>query len=349
MNFDKLKYVYFIGIGGIGMSALARYFKAMGCQVAGYDKTATTLTQQLINEGMQVQFDETVAALPPFINNAKTDELLIVYTPAIPKTHAGLMYLQNKFKIYKRAQVLGFITQNSKTIAVAGTHGKTTTSSIVAHLLVSNGCNCSAFLGGIATNYNTNFISGNAAKPNHVVVVEADEYDRSFLTLFPEVAIVTSMDADHLDIYSNHQTLIQCYHQFVQQVQSGGCIIIKSGLPITTTAAKQISYSTAQPAQAVADNIRIADGNYLFDYKFENVSISDLQLGLPGRHNIENAVAAITAVLQYQLNAMQIRNALQSYQGVKRRYEKIFANNKVQYIDDYAHHPEELRAAILSA
>lgn len=347
MDFSKIKSVYLIGIGGIGMSALARYFNALGKKVAGYDKTPTALTAELINENIAVHFDDDVKQLPAFLTTENPSTILIIYTPAIPKDHREYNFLKTNFTLYKRSQILGFITQNTNTIAVAGTHGKTTTSSIVTHLLHSNGKNVSAFLGGIAKNINTNFLLGDVQKANHITVVEADEYDRSFLTLHPQVAIITSMDADHLDIYGDHQTLIDCYKQFANQVGVSGSLIIKSGLEVTAQA-KVISYSITENAKAIAKNISVENGNYVFDYLFENREIKNVQLGLAGRHNIENAVAAVTAVIQYDLSDEQITKGLSSYTGVKRRYDVQVKNENVIYIDDYAHHPEELNATILS-
>lgn len=339
--------MYLIGIGGIGMSALARYFNALGKKVAGYDKTPTTLTAELINENIAVHFVDDVKLLPAFITDENVATVLIIYTPAIPKDHSEFNFLKSLHTVYKRSQILGFITQNSNTIAVAGTHGKTTTSSIVTHLLNSNGKNVSAFLGGIAKNINTNFLLGDVQKANHITVVEADEYDRSFLTLHPQVAIITSMDADHLDIYGDHQTLIDCYKQFANQVAPSGSLIVKKGLEVIANA-ELIEYSITENAKAIGYNIRVEKGNYVFDYRFENRTINNLQLGLAGRHNIENAVAAVTAVIQYDLSDEQIIKGLSSYTGVKRRYDVQVKKDNLIYIDDYAHHPEELNATIRS-
>ncbi len=329
------------------MSALARYFKALGKNVAGYDKTETALTNELHKENIEVHFEDNINLLPAFFTSEKAATILVIYTPAIPKDHSELNYLKAKFEVYKRSQILGFITQNSNTIAVAGTHGKTTTSSIITHLLQFNGYNVSAFLGGIAKNTNTNFILGAVEKDNHITVVEADEYDRSFLTLHPHVAVITSMDADHLDIYGDHETLVKCYNQFSNQINNTGCLISKKGLAIKSSA-KIIEYSITDAAQAIGKNILIINGNYVFDYCYEQLEIKNLTLGLAGRHNVENAVAAVTAVLQYDLTEAQIINGLASYTGVKRRYDVQVKNESVIYIDDYAHHPAELSATILS-
>lgn len=347
MDFSKINSVYFIGIGGIGMSALARYFNALGKTVAGYDKTVTALTNELIAEKIEVHFEDNIKLLPTFFTTEKAENILVIYTPAIPQNHAELNYLKTKFDVYKRSQILGFITQNSNTIAVAGTHGKTTTSSIITHLLHYNGYNVSAFLGGITKNTNTNFILGAVEKDNHITVVEADEYDRSFLTLHPQVAVITSMDADHLDIYGDQETLINCYNQFANQVNKSGSLIAKKGLTIKSNA-KVIEYAITEIAEATGKNILVDNGNYVFDYYFNQYEIKNLTLGLAGRHNVENAVAAVTAVLQYNLTEAQIINGLASYTGVKRRYDVQVKNERVIYIDDYAHHPAELSATILS-
>ncbi len=337
-----------LGIGGIGMSALARYFNAMGKTVAGYDRTTTPLTDELQKEGIEIHFEDDLKLIPEFVENENPSNLLIIYTPAIPADHEEYNYLQNKFTLHKRSEVLGYITKNSTTVAIAGTHGKTTTSSIVTHLLKSNGINCSAFLGGIAKNYDTNFLLGEVVKPGHVTIVEADEFDRSFLTLFPHIAVISSMDADHLDIYGDHKTLIDCYNQFASQVNKDGLLIHKKGLPITANNSNILQYAIDEDAQVMANNIRIENREYVFDYSGPSNTIKGLQLGLPGRHNVENAVAAITVALQFKLSYQQIASALKSYTGVKRRFDFRIKTGDVVYIDDYAHHPAEIEAAIQS-
>lgn len=336
MKLDHIKSVYFIGIGGIGMSAIARYFLNRGCQVSGYDKTKTALTALLEAEGMAISYIDEVASLPAGLE-ASDPELLVVYTPAIPKDSNILNYFkEQQFSLKKRSEVLGIISRGQFCIAVAGTHGKTTTSSIVAHILTDTGFGCTAFLGGIATNFESNFVLGN----NDVVVVEADEYDRSFLTLTPDIAVITSMDADHLDIYGDESQLHESFQFFAGQLKDNGTLFVKSGLPMNAG----ISYGINNQPSVSASNIRVESARFLFDYSDDKHSIKDLQILLPGRHNIENAVAAIAVALQLGIEGDLIRKAVASFKGVKRRFEYIVNTDEHIYIDDYAHHPEELRA-----
>lgn len=336
MELELIKRVYFIGAGGIGMSALARYFKKRGCLVSGYDKTKTTLTAALEQEGISISYAdqlETVGA--EFLTKDK--ETLIVYTPAIPKDAVLLNYFKDQgFDLQKRSQVLGIISKGQFCIAVAGTHGKTTTSSVIAHILTASGYGCTAFLGGIATNYQSNFLIGD----NNVVVVEADEYDRSFLTLHPDIAVITSMDADHLDIYGDAAHLHESFHLFAAQLKTGGTLLIKNGLPV----ANGITYSAGEDSVIQAQHIRVENGNFVFDYKDASVFIQDICLALPGKHNVENTTAAIAAALQLGISAEKIKAAVAGFKGVKRRFEYIVREDQHIYIDDYAHHPEELRA-----
>lgn len=337
LKLENIKKVYLIGIGGIGMSGLARYFHSRGCQVAGYDKTSTALTQLLEKEGIAISYTDKVSSIPE-IYKAKSSSLLVIYTPAIPKNSLIYHYfVDSGFSIYKRSQVLGILSAGMFTIAVAGTHGKTTTSSLIAHLLKSGGNKCSAFLGGIATNYNTNLIIGE----NNVMVVEADEYDRSFLTLHPDIAVITSMDADHLDIYGDKNHLTESFKLFASQVNPEGKIFVKKGLD---AGVKSLSYAIEQDAEAKAINIRVEDGEFIFDFVNKDTTLENLTLGLAGQHNIENAVAAIQVALAMQIKTDDIRKGLASFKGVKRRFEYVIKNNDYIYIDDYAHHPEELRA-----
>jgi len=340
MTLENIKRVYLIGIGGIGMSGLARYFAHLGCIVCGYDKTATELTDQLHNEGIRVVFDDREDWIP--ISFQTPDECtLIIYTPAIPRDSMIFNYFKNRgFDLYKRSQVLGLISQSKFTIAVAGTHGKTTTSCIIAHILKDSGKDCSAFLGGISTNYDTNVLFGK----NDIVVVEADEYDRSFLTLFPDIAVVTSMDADHLDIYGDHSHLTESFRQFASQIKPGGTLIFHEDLPLMSG----ITYSGQGPADVKAQDIKVVDGTFSFEFKGTDVIIKDIKLGIPGLHNVENATAAIEVALKLGIEPGLIKKALESFKGVKRRFEYIIKNKEHIYIDDYAHHPEELRAAITS-
>jgi UDP-N-acetylmuramate--alanine ligase len=336
MELELIKRVYFIGAGGIGMSALARYFKKRGCIVFGYDKTQTALTAALEEEGIQISYTDSVANLPvEFLE--KADDLLVVYTPAIPKDSLLLNYFRDKgFDLQKRSQVLGIISKGQYCIAVAGTHGKTTTSSIIAHILTDTGFGCTAFLGGITTNYQSNFLLGD----NDVVVVEADEYDRSFLTLHPDLAVITSMDADHLDIYGDASQLQESFYLFAAQLKAAGSLFVKKGLPVNDA----VTYGVEDNADAKAYNIRVEGANFVFDYRDKYVEINDLQLMLPGKHNVENATVAIATALQLGINAGKIKSAIACFKGVKRRFEYIVKQQDHIYIDDYAHHPEELKA-----
>jgi len=340
MELQNIQRVYLVGIGGIGMSGLARYFHKLGCVVCGYDKTATELTDALHNEGIQATFDDNSECVPKSFRDFD-EGTLIIYTPAIPKDSNILNFFKNKgFELYKRSQVLGLISKGKYTIAVAGTHGKTTTSSMVAHILKDSGKDCSAFLGGISSNYQTNVLFGY----NDIVVVEADEYDRSFLTLHPDVAIVTSMDADHLDIYGDHSQLTESFQQFASQIKPGGTLIHYNGLPLNGG----LTYSIDSNANARAVNIRVENGNFYFDFNNATISINNIKLGIAGLHNIANATAAIEAALLVGVNADAIKSALESFRGVKRRFEYIVKTDEHIFIDDYAHHPEELKAAISS-
>lgn len=335
MELSNIKRVYFVGIGGIGMSALARYFAKRGCVVCGYDKTRTALTNQLEQEGILISFLDEHETIPTAFRE-KFDDTLVVYTPAIPKDSSILNFFLNKgFDLKKRSEVLGIISEGMYCVAVAGTHGKTTTSSMVAHILTDTGFGCTAFLGGITTNYNSNVLYGK----NNVVVVEADEYDRSFLTLHPDVAVITSMDADHLDIYGDESHLHESFNLFAGQLKENGRLFIKDGLPIAG-----ITYSANGTSAINAKNIRVGDGCFVFDFEDGYTTIKDLKLAMPGKHNVENATAAIGAALSLGINPKRIKKAIANFKGVKRRFETIVNTKKHIYIDDYAHHPEELRA-----
>ena len=324
MELRNIKRVYLVGIGGIGMSGLARYFHHMGCAVCGYDKTSTHLTDELQHEGMPIVFEEKVELIPAEFHQPDS-ATLIIYTPAIPKDSLILNFFKDKgFDLQKRSQVLGIISKGMFAIAVAGTHGKTTTSSMIAHILKAAGKDCSAFLGGIASNYNSNVLFGKS----NIVVVEADEYDRSFLTLHPDIAIITSMDADHLDIYGDHAHLTDSFKQFASQLKPGGKLIRKKNLPLTDG----ISYSIKEEADAMAQNVRIENGSFWFDFKNADVSIKDIELGIPGTHNVENATAATQAALYAGVSAADIKAALTSFRGVKRRFEYIVKTDKHIYI-----------------
>ncbi len=349
-QFSNYKYIYFLGIGGIGMSALARYFNAMGKRVSGYDKTSTPLTDQLIDEGIDVHFEDNIKLIKSEIIALGSHQTLIIYTPAIPGNHSELNYfLKNRYTIKKRSEVLGLITENTFTIAVAGTHGKTTTSSMIAHILRSSGLNCSAFLGGISKNYDTNLLLSNPASGESFTVVEADEYDRSFLALQPTISVITSMDADHLDIYGSEDYMIESYRLFAQRLKSNGTLIYKKGLPVEDLPLSMRNYGVSQKADYVGDNIRITSHKYHFDWRNSNSSIADLTSDMPGLHNVENAVAAIAVARNLGIEEEKIKYALSTYSGVKRRFDYQLRKENIVFIDDYAHHPEELRACISSA
>lgn len=334
MNLSSYKHIYFIGIGGIGMSALARYFVAQHIEVAGYDKTKTELTTTLSDLGIAISFEDEVSTIPPLFLNI--EETLVVYTPAIPKSHKQFNYFKNRnFKIIKRSELLGHITKNTFCLAVAGTHGKTTTSAILGHLLYCSDVPVTAFLGGITQNYNSNFISNG----NEVSVVEADEFDRSFLTLSPNFACITSMDADHLDIYGEASALKDSFMAFSKCIKVGGKLFIKNGLPL-----EGITYGIEDNANYSAQNIRISEGSYVFDVKTPTTLLKDFKFNLPGRHNLSNALIALAMAVEFGCPHQQLAKALASFSGVKRRFTYHIKNENLVYIDDYAHHPEEIKA-----
>lgn len=334
--------VYFLGIGGIGMSALARYFKGLGARVSGYDRTETVLTKQLQDEGINVHYADDVSL-------ADQAAELVIYTPAIPKGHTEFNFFRNNnYLLLKRSEVLGLVTAETFSVCVAGTHGKTTTSSLIAHILRHSGFGCNAFLGGITANYNTNFWS----HERPVSVIEADEYDRSFLTLSPDIAIITSMDPDHLDIYGTAENLQDAFVAFAGKLKEGGYLICKLGLPKSEALRVHdyVSYSLDDSrADVHAVNLHIQDGSYHFDVQLKDQTVHGITLNMGGWHNVENTIAAIAAVKKAGLSDDQVRDAVASFKGVKRRFEYIIRNNGLVMIDDYAHHPEELRALISSA
>lgn len=338
----KTGVVYFIGIGGIGMSALARFFQAHGFKVSGYDKTATALTKQLEESGIAIHYEEEIGLVPK-----ETD--LVIYTPAIPKDHKELMYCrEHGYKVVKRSDVLQLITESSFNICIAGTHGKTTITTMVAHLLRDSGYGCNAFLGGISVNYDTNFWSSE----KNVCVVEADEYDRSFLKLRPDIAIITAMDADHLDIYGTAEAMEEAFIEFSKKIKPGGLLISKYGLKREKEllVERHITYSLKdEKADAYAKNIKVANGSYEFDLIIKGKPLDNVRLNIGGLHNLENAIAAITVASSLEIDDNKIRKAISSFRGVKRRFEYIIKNEQLIFIDDYAHHPEELRALITGA
>jgi len=334
MNLSNIHNVYLIGIGGIGMSALARYFHANNKYVAGFDKTPTELTENHVALGIHVHFEDAVHNIEsPFLIAEKT---LVIYTPAIPSNHKELMYYKtNGFNVLKRSQVLGFITENTFCLAVAGTHGKTTTTSILGHLMYECQVPLTAFLGGISENYNSNLIMNGT----EVTVVEADEFDRSFLTLSPDMACITSMDADHLDIYGDALQLKKSFEDFSKKVKDHGKLFIKNGLPL-----QGITYGIEDDSDYSVTNIKIQNGTYVFDVKTPTTVLENFQFNLPGRHNLSNALIALAMAVEYGCPYRQLAKALASYKGVKRRFTYHIKTDDFVFIDDYAHHPEEINA-----
>ena len=333
MNLNQIHNVYFIGIGGIGMSALARYFQNIGKNVSGYDKTPTTLTDELIAGGMNIHFEDNIGLIP---EEYYVENTLVIITPAVPISHSEWNYfLERNYVVKKRAEVLGIITKDTFCFAVAGTHGKTTTSSILGHILFESGVDVTAFLGGIVENYNSNLI-GNGKT---VTVVEADEFDRSFLHLHPNIACITSMDADHLDIYGDSASIEATFREFADKVVDKTKLFVPKGLPLQGLTVGINEASTFQ-----AQNIRIENGFYVFDVKTPSETIKDIQFGLPGRHNLMNALMALAMAKTYGSPTESIAKALASFKGVQRRFSYQIKTKDLVYIDDYAHHPTEINA-----
>ncbi len=345
MHFNDVKRIYFIGIGGIGMSALARYFRLHGAEVFGYDRTPTALTRALEAEGMQVHYDDDVTQIPQDVD-------LVVFTPAVPKDHRELNWFrENNYPIKKRSEVLGLISQAKRCIAIAGTHGKTTTTTMAAWLLRSCGIDATAFLGGISANFENNFVEG----ASDWVVVEADEYDRSFLQLHPEIVIINSIDADHLDIYGSAEAVVDSYEQFIRQIKPGGKLIYRHGLPLEKvadelrTAGRHVFTFGIDEGDYEAFDVRVEDGQMAFGLRSTIFNFSHLRMDYPGRHNVLNATAAMAATLTAGGFTPELPAALAGFRGVKRRFEFIVRTPELVYIDDYAHHPAELEAAISAA
>lgn len=330
MNLKKIQTIYFVGIGGIGMSAIARYFASNGKLVAGYDKTPSQITSSLEELGVEIHFEDSLKNIP--ISFLDKDKTLVVYTPAIAENHTELNYfLNNNFKVLKRAEVLGKITESTFCLAVAGTHGKTTTSSILGHIMHQQ--KATSFLGGIAENYNSNLILGE----DKVSVVEADEFDRSFLQLSPNIACITSMDADHLDIYGEAAVLEESFVEFANKVS--GTLIIAKGLPL-----KGLTYAVNEAADYRAFNLKIESGKYIFDVQTPSESIKNIEFYLPGKHNVMNALAAFAMADVYGVPAKKIKLSLSTFKGVKRRFSYKIKTSDFVLIDDYAHHPTEIKA-----
>ena len=334
MNLKTIHNVYFIGIGGVGMSALARYFVAADKEVGGYDKTQTTLTDALVELGVDIQFETAVDQINTrFMDPLKT---LVVYTPAVSDSNPILHYFKTtNFQVLKRSAVLGLITEHTKCLAVAGTHGKTTTSSILGHLMYECDEKVTAFVGGVSENYHSNLIQNGT----EISVVEADEFDRSFLTLSPDFACITSMDADHLDVYNSEADLVDTFKQFAQKIKPSGKLFIKKGLPL-----QGITYAVNEPADYSALNIRIENGSYQFDIQTPSGLMENLRFHLPGEHNLSNALVAMAMALEFGCSETALKAALESYKGVKRRFTYQIKTDDFVFIDDYAHHPTEINA-----
>lgn len=346
MDINNIKSVYFIGAGGIGMSALVRFFLAKGKFVAGYDRTATPLTTQLIREGANIHYKEDVRLIPPeFLDSQST---LVIYTPAIPNAHAEWRYFrENGFEIMKRSQVLGLLTKHGKGLCVAGTHGKTTTSTMVAHLLNQSHVGCNAFLGGISQNYKTNLL---LSSQSPYIVIEADEYDRSFHWLTPYVSVVTATDADHLDVYGDKASYLEGFAHYTSLISPDGALIVHEGLelePRLQSGTRCYTYSR-EKGDFHATNIRVGNGEIVFDFISPFGNIPNVQLGVPVLVNIENGIAAMAMAQICGAYAEEIRTAMASFRGVERRFDFKVQTDKLVLLSDYAHHPEELRQSILS-
>ena len=333
MNLNQIHNVYFIGIGGIGMSALARYFKNIGKNVSGYDKTPTMLTDELIDDGMAIHFEDNISLIP---SDYYVENTLVIITPAVPVSHSEWNYfIERDYVVKKRAEVLGIITKDTFCFAVAGTHGKTTTSSILGHILYESGNDVTAFIGGIVENYHSNLIGSGKT----VTVVEADEFDRSFLHLYPNIACVTSMDADHLDIYGDATAIEDSFREFADKIEDKTKIFVPKGLPL-----KGLTVGIDEESTFKAFNIRIENGYYVFDVQTPSETIENVHFGLPGRHNLMNALMALAMAKTYGTPTESIAKALASFKGIQRRFSYQIKSDKLVYIDDYAHHPTEINA-----
>ena len=342
---NQINKVYFIGVGGIGMSALARYFKTKGCEVCGYDRTETALTRELVTEGIAVHYTDDVSAIPQSYKD-DIEGVLVVYTPAIPESHSELQWFRERnYIMMKRSEALGLISQSKETIAVAGTHGKTSVSTMIAHLLTDSGIGCDAFLGGISKNYKSNLLLADGCR---FVIVEADEYDRSFLRLHPDIAVVTAMDADHLDIYGTHEAMKEAFAEFTLKLPPGGILLIKHGLTLPVSRDVSVySYSLDnKDADFNAFDIRMEDDCHVFSLQTPIGTIENIWFGAPGLVNVENGVAAMAVAIMADSGAYQIKAAMASYKGIKRRLDYRIRTKNLVYMDDYAHHPEELRYTI---
>jgi UDP-N-acetylmuramate--alanine ligase len=334
LNLERIHNVYFIGIGGIGMSAIANYFKSNGKNVAGYDRVSTKITDRLQHMGIAVHFEDSINLIPSeFKDNKQT---IVVYTPAIPKNNLELNYfLEHDFTVLKRSEILGKITENTFCLAVAGTHGKTTTSTILGHILKESGVNATSFLGGISENYNSNLILGG----DEISVVEADEFDRSFLKLSPNIGCITSMDADHLDIYGEKTELEKSFKDFADKVSQ--TLIVRKGLPL-----KGKTYGIEEDADYDAKNLKVQEGAYIFDVQTPTETIENIKINLPGKHNVLNAVAALAMANNFGVSLLVIAEALLTFKGIERRFSYKIKTENLVLIDDYAHHPTEINAVV---
>ena len=346
MDANKLKSVYFIGAGGIGMSALVRYFLSKDIKVGGYDRTSSELTEKLIEEGACIHFKDDIKLIPSeFLQKEST---LIIYTPAIPESHSELTFFRNNgFEIQKRSQVLGMLTQSGKGLCVAGTHGKTTTSTMAAHLLHQSTIGCNAFLGGISKNYGTNLLLSDKSE---YIVIEADEFDRSFHWLTPYATVITATDADHLDIYGTKEAYLESFSHYTSLIKPNGALIMREGIELSPQLQKGVNCYTysIDSGDFHAENIRIGNGNIIFDYISPLGNINDIQLGVPIYINIENGIAAMALAQISGVNADEIKTGMASFRGVDRRFDFKIKNERIVYLSDYAHHPEEIKQSILS-
>lgn len=343
---NNIKAVYFIGIGGIGMSNLARYFMSKGKKVAGYDRTETPLTKELVKEGAEIHYSDSVSLIPEYCKDK--DTTLVVYTPAVPSENEEVIYFhEQNFTIQKRAQVLGTITKSSKALCCAGTHGKTTTSSMLAHILKQSHLDCNAFLGGILKNYSSNLMLSDKSE---LTVIEADEYDRSFHWLHPYMALITSVDPDHLDIYGTEEEYLKSFEKFTTLIQQGGALVMKHNIKLSPKVGEGVKVYTYSEDKGDfhAKNIKIANGEIHFDFVTPKEVIDNIQLGVPVRINIENSIGAMALAWLNGATSDELRHAMLTFQGAKRRFDFILKTDKIVMIDDYAHHPQELAASITS-
>lgn len=346
MDVNTLKSVYFIGAGGIGMSALVRYFLSKGKKVGGYDRTPSELTEKLIEEGAIIHYEEDVEKIPAEFRTVETT--LVIYTPAIPETHKEFVYFhENGFEIHKRSQVLGMLTRAGKGLCIAGTHGKTTTSTMTAHLLYQSKVGCNAFLGGISKNYNTNLLLSDTSD---YIVIEADEFDRSFHWLSPYISVITATDADHLDIYGTNEAYLESFRHYTSLIQSGGALIMRKNIklqPSLQNGVKLYTYSQDE-GDFHAENIHIGNGEIFFDYVSPLGNIKNIQLGVPIAINIENGIAAMALAQMSGVSNDEIKEGMKTFYGVDRRFDFKIKNDKIVFLSDYAHHPSEIRQSILS-